>query len=144
MKFVPALACLFCLALLGTCLVESACLISEPCILDCKNLSLHGSIWLLVQNQTGPISESEPLRGLDCTKIRTKIASSFVRPKIRNTPAFESVFFVAVLLLFWQSDDGARAGRRGWRKNPLINRCASASPTSDPINSKKRFHFVLG
>ena len=31
-KFVPALACLFCLALLGTCLVESAYLISEPCI----------------------------------------------------------------------------------------------------------------
>ena len=30
-KFVPALACLFCLALLGTCLVESAYLISEPC-----------------------------------------------------------------------------------------------------------------
>ena len=33
-KFVPALACLFCLALLGTCLVESAYLISEPCILN--------------------------------------------------------------------------------------------------------------
>ena len=32
MKFIPALACLFCLALLGTCLVESAYLISEPCI----------------------------------------------------------------------------------------------------------------
>ena len=33
-KFVPALlACLFCLALLGTCLVESAYLISEPCTL---------------------------------------------------------------------------------------------------------------
>ena len=31
-KFVTALACLFCLALLGTCLVESAYLISEPCI----------------------------------------------------------------------------------------------------------------
>ena len=30
-KFVPALACLFCLALLGTRLVESAYLISEPC-----------------------------------------------------------------------------------------------------------------
>ena len=30
-KFVPALACLFCLALLGTCLVKSAYLISEPC-----------------------------------------------------------------------------------------------------------------
>ena len=31
MKFVPALACLFCLSLLGTCLVESAYIISEPC-----------------------------------------------------------------------------------------------------------------
>ena len=30
-KFVPALACLFCLALLGNCLVESAYLISGPC-----------------------------------------------------------------------------------------------------------------
>ena len=41
-KFVPALACLFCLALLGTCLVESAYLISEPCRIITFSTYLQG------------------------------------------------------------------------------------------------------
>ena len=54
-KFVPAFACLFCLALLGTYLVESAYLISEPCRLeDEKGKQMESSLSIFLDGFLSP------------------------------------------------------------------------------------------